>query len=185
MTIRLWQASTLVGLAFANLAFAGGADLPAISKYVSQVEPRLWLAGSLDTNALRHWDPTSTVIIDLRTEEEGIAKERAQVQALGMDYYSVPVTGATLVDADLQRFDALLRERSADDIIVHCVSGNRAGMVWGALQLDEGQDLPAVLHAVSEVVTKDSIIQALQERAAADATRKGARRPATPLITLP
>ena len=185
MTVRLWQASMLAGLALANLVFAGGADLPAISKYLSQVEPRLWLAGSLDVNALRHWDPASTVIIDLRTEDEGIAKERVQVQALGMDYYNVPVTGATLVDADLQRFAELLRARSADSVIVHCVSGNRAGMVWGALQLDHGQDLPAVLHAVSGVVTKDTIVQALQERAAAQPTRNRGQRSASPVFVSP
>ncbi len=185
MTIRLWQASTLAGLAFAKLVLAGGADLPTISKYLSQVEPRLWLAGSLDVNALRHWDPASTVIIDLRTAGEGIAEERVQVQALGMDYYSVPVTGATLVDADLQRFAELLRERSADSVIVHCVSGNRAGLVWGALQLDHGQGLPAVLHAVSGVVTKDTIVQALEERAAAEPARNGAQRAVTPVFISP
>lgn len=185
MTIRLWQASMLAGLVVANLVLAGGADLPAISKYLSQVEPRLWLAGSLDMNALRHWDPASTVIIDLRTADEGIAKERAQVQAVGMDYYSVPVTGATLVDADLRRLAELLRERSADSVIVHCVSGNRAGLAWGALQLDHGQDLPAVLHAVSGVVTKDTIVQALEERAAAGPVRIGGQRPATPVFVSP
>ena len=41
MTIRLWRASMLAGLVVANLVLAGGADLPAISKYLSQVEPRL------------------------------------------------------------------------------------------------------------------------------------------------
>ena len=185
MTERPRRTFPLAGLLLCTLVFAGGSDLPAVSKYVAQVEPRVWLAGALDMDGLRYWDPASTVIIDLRTEEEGIAQEREQIQALGMDYYNVPVTGATLVDADLQRVGMLLRERNADSVILHCASGNRAGMVWGALQLDDGHDLPDVLDAVAGVVTKEPITQALQKRAASDSARIDPKPPATPALYSP
>ncbi len=182
MTERSWLALPLAGLLLCALVSAGGSDLPAVSKYVIQVEPRVWLAGALDMDGLRYWDPASTVIIDLRTEDEGIAQERGQIRAMGMDYYSVPVAGATIVDADLQRIGMLLRERAADSVILHCASGNRAGMVWGALQLDDGQDLAAVLDAVSGVVTKDSITQALRKRAVVEPPRTGSEQPPTPSL---
>ena len=185
MTERPWLGLPLAGLLLGALVSAGGSDLPAVSKHIIQVEPRVWLAGALDMDGLRYWDPTSTVIIDLRTEDEGIAQQRIEVQALGMDYYNVPVAGATLVDADLLRVGTLLRERSADSVILHCASGNRAGMVWGALQVDDGQDLATVLDAVSGVVTKNSITQALRNRAAVDAARTGSEQPATPSLTSP
>jgi hypothetical protein len=57
--------------------------------------------------------------------------------------------------------------------------------VWGTLQLDDGQDLATVLDAVSGVATKDSITQALRNRAAVDAARTGSEQPAAPSLNSP
>ncbi len=168
------QGWLLAGIVCCVVLAAGAVNAPAVSKYLTRVDDRVWLAGLLDMEGLRRLDPATTVIIDLRTEEEGVAEERARVEALGMAYYNVPVSGAEIVEADLARVRRLLDQSGADAVFVHCASGNRAGMIWGALLLDQGRSLAEALDAVSGVVTKASIRDALTVRAAAIAGRAAA-----------
>jgi hypothetical protein len=44
---------------------------------------------------------------------------------------------------------------------VHCASGNRAAMLWGALQLTDGASLPDVQAKLSGVLTKEPAIEGL------------------------
>lgn len=70
-----------------------------------------------------------TTVISLQTaEEDGVAEEAAQAEALGLRYVSIPVAGADGVTEDNARaLDEALAGLDPSQTIVHCASGNRAG----------------------------------------------------------
>jgi len=47
-------------------------------------------------------------------------------------------------------------------VVVHCASGNRAGMLWGALQVSDGASLTDVQSELSGVLTKAPAIEGLE-----------------------
>lgn len=53
--------------------------------------------------------------------------EPAVVEALGLRYVNVPVTGNTLDDATMERILAVVRDDSMRPVLFHCGSGNRVG----------------------------------------------------------
>jgi uncharacterized protein (TIGR01244 family) len=80
-------------------------------------------------------------VIDLRTEAEGTAEERAAVESQGLRYVSVPVTPATLSLDDVKIVAGLLDDPHAGPVLVHCVASVRVGAVYGAVQALKGKSL--------------------------------------------
>lgn len=62
--------------------------------------------------------------------EPGFVDERAAVEALGMRYVAIPVSGfdASLADADA--LAPVLADGAAGPVLMHCRSGMRAKLVW-------------------------------------------------------
>lgn len=78
-------------------------------------------------------------VLDLRPpgEPRGF-DEAAAARAVGMGYHNVPVTAATLADADFDRVRELLGDPDRRPILVHCASANRVGaLLMPYLTLDE------------------------------------------------
>jgi uncharacterized protein (TIGR01244 family) len=155
-------------------AAADGEDLPPLAQHLVQVDADLLIAGELNLDALAARRAGSTTIIDLRTAEEGVADERVAVESLGMRYVNVPVDGAEIRDDDVARLRTLLDAASGQPVILHCASGNRAAMLWGAIQLDDGRSLDDVMSAVSEVATKPAVRDALRARARGEPAKNAA-----------
>jgi len=81
-------------------------------------------------------------VIDLRAPNERDWDERAAVEALGLRYFNVPITGEAL-DADaIERIEALVEAHRPEPILIHCSSSNRAG-AWLATHL-------VTRHGISE-----------------------------------
>ncbi len=77
------------------------------------------------------------LVVNLRTEREMSAlgfDERVAVEAAGMRYEHVPVSGAGLDAATLARVDALVADAPEGPVWVHCASSNRVG-AWLAWHL--------------------------------------------------
>lgn len=135
---------------------------PAYSPYLSQVEDNVVLAGVLDLEALRAAHAGTIRVVDLRTEPEGAPEEAAAAEALGLEYTNIPVSSATVDAAQVAALRSALDQAGEGDlVVVHCASGNRAGMLWGAMQLEAGVPLDQVKEAVSGVVTKAPVIEGL------------------------
>ncbi|MCG8555846.1 MAG: methyltransferase domain-containing protein [Proteobacteria bacterium] len=86
--------------------------------------------GQPDAQALAraHAAGRNTVISLRQPSEPGFEQERAQAQALGMLFVSIPVKGADgLTEANAQAFDRSLSDAGPEHALVHCGSGNRAG----------------------------------------------------------
>lgn len=133
------------------------------SENAIQVDPDIFLAGSLTGQAPPLIKRRNAVVIDLRRAEEGVDTEAAQMRSLGVPYFNLPVTLDTLDQGMVSQFDTLLSEHSGRPIIVHCQSGNRAGLLWAALQKSRGMTSAEANSTVSDIVTKPGVRKAIQE----------------------
>lgn len=131
-----------------------------------QIAPGILLAGKLYPGALELLDPAETLILDLRMPAEGTADEAAAAGQRGVAYRNVPVAGAGISADDLDAVAAVLAEAGSRTVVVHCATGNRAGMVWGGLQLRRGLSLATVMADLDGVVTMPPIHDALARFAA-------------------
>jgi uncharacterized protein (TIGR01244 family) len=64
----------------------------------------------------------------------------------GMAYHHIPFVGATLTSADIDAFDAVLKN-AAQPVVAHCRSGTRSTMIWALTRVRAGED-PAALVAL-------------------------------------
>lgn len=83
------------------------------------------------------------IVVDLRAEAEGIAAEKTAVSAAGLRYVSVPVTPESFRRQDVDTVAAILYDPNRGAVLLHCVSGNRAGGLWTALQVTRGRTYAA------------------------------------------
>ena len=76
------------------------------------------------------------------------AEEARQVAAAhGIAYHHIPVTAASLSQADVDAFAAVLAT-APGPVVAHCRSGTRSSLLWALTRLREG-DEPAVLIAAA------------------------------------
>lgn len=147
----------LLGIAVAAAAAAQSPDgVPAVSSRQLAVADRVVLAGVPDLDKLQRLPPATTVVVDLRTAAEGIAEEAQLLQEEGYEYHNIPVAGATIEPAQLEALRAIAAanaDQPAQTLIVHCRSGNRAAMLWGAHLLEEGQSLEQAMQTVGPALT--------------------------------
>ncbi len=69
-----------------------------------------------------------TTVLDIRDPMEPRPfDEAAVVEALGLRYVNVPVTGGTLDDTTMERILAVVRDPAMGPVLFHCGSGNRVG----------------------------------------------------------
>jgi uncharacterized protein (TIGR01244 family) len=85
-------------------------------------------------------------VVNLRTEAEGAAEERAAVEAQGLRYVWVPVTPESFSLADVEAVEKVLADPSSGPVLLHCGSSNRVGGVWAVVQVRRGKS-PAEAEA--------------------------------------
>jgi uncharacterized protein (TIGR01244 family) len=157
--------STLPLLLCALLATPCGAANP-LSSTLLTVTDTVTLAGKLAPDAAAQLRGTNTVVIDLRTPAEGTADESHAMWRNGVTYINLPTTGQAPARSEIELFDAIVAVNSRRPILVHCASGNRAGMLWAAHLLDAGASLTSAKEAVAKVATKAPIQAAIDGYAA-------------------
>jgi len=170
---RLERMLTIVAcvLAAPFAAAAEEASTPdRFSEYVLEVSPQITLAGAIDPQQLREQLSGKVVVINLRTPaEEGVEAEAQAVAELGMEYHNIPVSGPVIDPAQVASLEALLDAAAADEhIVIHCGTGNRAGMLYGATLIDSGTDVEAVLEEVGPIITHAPLKDALRGYADTD-----------------
>lgn len=82
----------------------------------------------------------AVTLLDIRDPmEPRPCDEPALAAELGLRYVNVPVSGATLDDATMDRILDVLRDATAAPVFFHCASGNRVGgALIPHLMLDRG-----------------------------------------------
>jgi protein tyrosine phosphatase (PTP) superfamily phosphohydrolase (DUF442 family) len=135
----------------------------AYSEHVARVADNTVIAGTLDLDALKAQHPDDVLIVDLRTPAEGTAEEAKAAEALGFSYENIPVSSPKVDPAQVDALRALLDGADADTlVVVHCASGNRAGMLWGAMRVEDGVPVGSVEETLSGVLTKPPTIAGLK-----------------------
>lgn len=105
-------------------------------------------AGQPDQAALAVFKENGYVaVIDLRgpQEDRGLDEQEA-VEALGMDYVSLPVTGADAINFDNARELDRLVDTYDGPVLVHCGSGNRVGALLALRASLEGADTETAIQ---------------------------------------
>lgn len=79
-------------------------------------------------------------VVNLRTPGEiDEDAERAAVEAAGMRYLSIPVSGSTMELTDAAALREALGSANSAPVLVHCGSGGRVAVLWGLYQgFDQG-----------------------------------------------
>jgi uncharacterized protein (TIGR01244 family) len=86
-------------------------------------------------------------VVNLRTEKEGAAGQRAVVEAQGLRYVWIPVTPESFSLADVEAVEGVLADSAAAPVLLHCSSSNRVGAVWAVIQARKGKDPDAAVAA--------------------------------------
>jgi uncharacterized protein (TIGR01244 family) len=72
-------------------------------------------------------------VINLRVATEqgaNIAENQAKAKALGLNYFHLPVSGASPDPTVVDQFLAVVSDKTNQPVYIHCASANRVGMVW-------------------------------------------------------
>ena len=154
------------------LLFLCGASLAGeqLSERSLQVAPGVTLAGTLDPGAVATLKASDTLVIDLRGTDEGSDAEARAMALAGVDYVHLPQSASAPDKTDVEYLRDLLAVNAHRGVVIHCRSGNRAGLLWGAYRLDQGEPLPAVLDEIKPIATNDVIRKAVADYAQSPGT---------------
>ena len=137
---------------------AEGAPGPLSGKLL-ELDDGVVLAGALNPEALAASAPVT--VVDLRTVAEGTAEEAEAAAASGHDYHNLPVPGAVVEAHTLSALRQILDDPERGTVVVHCASGNRAALIYGALALEAGDTLGEVQTQLGPLLTREGAINAL------------------------
>jgi uncharacterized protein (TIGR01244 family) len=135
------------------LILLAGAEVPAkmdpsvIPNY-QVLRPGLAVGGKPSPEALAKLKELGfKTVIDLRSEAEGLAEEKAIVESQGLRYVSVPMTAATFSLEDARAVGRVLDDPSARPVLLHCASSNRVGGVLAVLEAKAGRPVDEAIAA--------------------------------------
>ena len=86
------------------------------------------------------------VVLNLRTEQEGSLDEKPKVEALGMEYFNIPIGREGFSPQIVSKFRDILAESANRPILIHCASSNRVGAMWYIHQVLEGESESSALE---------------------------------------
>lgn len=172
---RALTVAVLLGIAAA--AAAGPPEqAPGIANY-KRLHERLAVSGTISPEAMKQLKAMGfRTVVDLRTEAEGTAAEKAAVEALGLRYVSVPVTAAALSLREVEAVADVLADGAAAPVLLHCASSNRVGGVYGVVQVLEGKSLSEAEAAARDAGLRSEAMTEAMRRVAAEAEASRSQR---------
>jgi uncharacterized protein (TIGR01244 family) len=72
---------------------------------------------------------------------------------------------APLSSTEIANFEALLAEHPDQPILIHCASGNRAGLLWAVHMINQGTDVEEAIQHVSGLANREPVHQAIRDYA--------------------
>jgi len=115
---------------------------PAVIPAYRLIRPDLAAAGQPTPEALGGLGEMGfRTVVNLRSEKEGPADERAVVEAQGLRYVSIPILPDTFSLADVEALEKILDDPAATPVLLHCGSSNRVGGAWAVIQARKGKSL--------------------------------------------
>jgi uncharacterized protein (TIGR01244 family) len=142
---------------------------PAVMPAYQLLRPGLAVAGKPSPEALAKLKEQGfKTVIDLRTEAEGLAEEKAIVEGQGLRYVSVPFSAATFKLEDAQAVGRILADETAGPVLLHCASSNRVGGVLAVLEAKAGKPVDDAIAAGQKAGLKsETMVEAVKRVLAA------------------
>ena len=110
----------------------------AVANYV-RISPGVATGGRLAEGAVSRLKASGfRTIVDLRGPAEGVGSERLSAEAAGLRYVNIPVTPGGPSDSQVAEFARVVDHPGAEPILVHCVTGIRAGAMWTLYRVSKG-----------------------------------------------
>lgn len=156
------KSTAMLAITLFCLAACGANTNTPVSEYVLRVSDRVTLAGLLNEAAIDDLSDQGALVIDLRTTEEGIDAEQRKMSKANVTYAHLPMGRKPLPVATVNALKSLLADNSDQPVLIHCASGNRAGLLWAAHLLDAGTPLDEALAAVADIATKTTTTDAIR-----------------------
>jgi uncharacterized protein (TIGR01244 family) len=171
--VRMSLATGAVFLAAAAVGLAQAPETVEGIAHYKRLSAGLAAAGRPSAEAVSRLKALGfKTVIDLRTEAEGTAEEKAAVESQGLRYVSVPVTPATFSLDDAKAVARLLDDPEAGPVLLHCAASNRVGGIIGVVQALKGKSLAEAEAAGREAgLTSAAMVEAMR-RVAAEAGAK-------------
>jgi len=134
----------------------------------------LLIAGQPSEEGLRHLaDLGYTTIISTRGEGEVEWDERDSVEALGMEFVSIPMNSPVteITDAEVAALAAAL-ERAEGPTVLHCGSGNRASGLWASWLVEHQGVEPEVALRLAEQAGMTGMRAVTEQRLGIESARQ-------------
>lgn len=151
---------------------APSAATPRPAPTLTEVSPGLWVGGEVAVETMPGWPgesastaPRLFAIVDLRPPSESprVAAERAAAAAAGVGYVSIPVSRRGPPPATaVAQLAAVIRNAEGAPVVLHCVSGNRAGDLLARYLISQGTDVDSAAAIARRLGTTDERIEALR-----------------------
>ena len=108
----------------------------------TRLKPHIATAGLLKNGAIPALKALGfSTIVDLRGPDEGAGAEKQAVEAAGLRYVNIPVTGGIPTDAQIAEFARVVEDANNAPLLVHCASANRVGAMWTLYRVRQGVPL--------------------------------------------
>jgi uncharacterized protein (TIGR01244 family) len=145
---------------------------PALIPNYQVLRPGLAVGGKPSPEALAKLkDHGFKTVIDLRSEAEGLAEEKAIVESQGLRYVSVPMTAATFSLEDALAVGRVLDDQAASPVLLHCSSSNRVGGVLAVLEAKAGRPVDEAIATGKKAGLKgEAMVEAVKRVIAEPAT---------------
>ncbi|MEP5765998.1 MAG: sulfur transferase domain-containing protein [Halieaceae bacterium] len=117
--------------------------------------PTLATSGELAPGAAAELKALGFVtVVDLRAVDEGTAEEAAELAAVGIKYVNLPLGKDWPTPELINQASMLLDDAQQQPLLLHCVSGNRAAVVWAAYRKMEGVPYEQILQEARTIGLK-------------------------------
>ena len=99
-------------------------------------------------------------MLNLRTEQEGSLDEKPKVEALGVEYFNIPIGREGFSPEIVSKFRDILAETANRPILIHCASSNRVGAMWYIHQvLENGESESSALEEAKKAGLRSETLE--------------------------
>jgi protein-tyrosine phosphatase len=169
-TSAILSVIAIISVAFSPFSLSQQPVLPAVSNYESRrvaptedlkipgvkhagkITDSLYRGGRVTKEGFRELQRLGvTTVVDLHTGHHQIRRERAQVEALGLHFVSIPISGwSPPKNSHVVKFLTLTRQAPAEKVFVHCrFGGDRTGVMIATYRIAMQNWNPE--HAIKEM----------------------------------
>ncbi|MGI9327066.1 MAG: hypothetical protein ACR2PZ_17745 [Pseudomonadales bacterium] len=133
-----------------------------VSAQTLAVSERVTLAGRLKPSSTAALAARNTMVIDLRgAAEEGRSDDEKRLRDSNVRYHNIPISGAVVTEKEVAALQDLLSNDPSSPVVLNCASGNRAALLWAALQITQGVDRAKAIDQVTAIINSEAVVPAI------------------------